>query len=288
MLGKSAPRIGRVLATVCTLVALSTGVTEPVSARETRKPAAVVIKEKAEKKPPAAPKLSFPKNAVELAEEKGAVGLVAHPPKKQDHAQPVTVFLHGMCDEPQNECPWLSDAATERGWLVCPRATLRCEGGGSIWPFDSRFEKSIEGSLSRLSAEYPGTVVTDKRTLVGFSLGAIRAAALAQQPDNGFSSAILIGAKFSLDAKLLRKAGVKRVLLTSGDRDMMKWRMVEQAKKLRRQKYPVAFMSLGNVGHWFPSDMEDKMAKALAWVHGDDSAFEPKTTGELEFVPDAS
>lgn len=235
---------------------------------------------------PSPPKPAFPASGVQLEEEHAKPGFSAFPPKDKATPKPVTVFLHGMCDEPENECPWLASASTDGGWLLCPRATLRCNGGGSIWPGDDRFPKSVEESVERLSFEYPGTVDPDAdRTLVGFSLGAIRAAELAQREGSGFQSVIFIGAKFELDAKRLRKAGVKRVLLTSGDHDMMKWRMVEQAKKLRRQGFPVAFMSLGKVGHWFPNDMEQKMKVAFDWVHGNDRAFEPKSLGELEYVP---
>jgi predicted esterase len=232
------------------------------------------------------PPLAFPPVAVEVSEQGKKPGFFAYPPQDRRSPRPVTVFLHGMCDEPQNECPWIEHASTEHGWLLCPRATLRCNGGGSIWPFDDRFPRSVDASLERLSAEYPGTVdVSKQRTLVGFSLGAIRAAELAQRPGSRWESVILIGAKVELEAKRLRRAGVKRVVLASGDHDMMKWRMVEQAKKLRRQGFPVAFMSLGKVGHWFPRDMEQRMRVALDWAHGDDAAFAPKALGELEFVP---
>lgn len=238
------------------------------------------------KKKETPPKPVFPASVVHVEEDRKKPGFSAFPPKDTNTAKPVTVFLHGMCDEPENECPWLASSSTDGGWLLCPRATLRCSGGGSIWPGDDRFAKSVEESVERLSFEYPGTLDPESdRTLVGFSLGAIRAADLAQREGSGFQSVIFIGAKFELDAKRLRKAGVKRVVLTSGDHDMMKWRMVAQAKKLRRQGFPVAFMSLGKVGHWFPNDIEQKMKVAYEWVHGNDSAFEPKTAGELEFVP---
>jgi predicted esterase len=268
-----------VLAGVCALGV----VTAEADARTKMKRANVKL-ELPKSKPKPQPK--FPESEVTLDEVGRAPGLVAYPPKTREKAQPVTVFLHGMCDEPENECPWIAGAATESGWLLCPRAPLRCSGGGSIWPIDDRFPKSVEGSVSRLQTDYPGTVDPDaKRTLVGFSLGAIRAADLVQRKGNGFSSAIFIGAKFELDAERLRKAGVKRVLLAAGDHDMMKWRMVDQAKKLRRGGFPVAFVSLGKVGHWFPSDMRQKMETALDWVHGNDDAFEPERLGELEFVP---
>ena len=92
-------------------------------------------------------------------------------------------------------------------------------------------------------------------------------------------------AKIFPNGALLRKAGVKRIVLAAGERDMMKWQMVGQARRLARQKFPVAFMSMGPVGHWFPRDMDQRLRRALDWVHGDDAAFPPTAPGELAWLP---
>jgi hypothetical protein len=44
-------------------------------------------------------------------------------------------------------------------------------------------------------------------------------------------------------------------------------------------------MTLGKVGHWFPSDFEQRLGRGLAWLHGDDAAFVPREPGEVAWRP---
>lgn len=221
---------------------------------------------------------------VVLQESPTAPGALVYAPQSAG-ARGVTVMLHGMCDEPENECPYFAGAVTRGSWLLCPRARLRCNGGGSIWSWQ-RFEHTVEASVARVASEHPGAIDIERgRTLVGFSLGAIRGMDLAHRSDGRYSAVVLIGAKVHPDARRLRAAGVERLLLAAGDYDMMKWQMAGEARRLVRQGYPAAFMSLGKVGHWFPRDFQQRLAKGLAWAQGDDAAFVPSAPGEVAFRP---
>ena len=162
---------------------------------------------------------SPPRTMTVFYEDRGAPGALVHPPRDETERR-VTVMLHGMCDEPAYECPHFVGAVTEHSWLVCPRATLRCDGGGSIWPWQT-----------------------------------------------------------------LRRAGVERLLLAAGDYDMMKWHMAAEARRLVRQGFPAAFISLGEIGHWFPEDFEERLRRGLRWMNGDDFAFEPSAPGEVVWRP---
>lgn len=231
----------------------------------------------------------IPTGPVKLDAPAGSNHVLLYPPKNADVKRPVTVMLHGMCDEPEYECPHFASSTTGQSWLVCPRANLRCEGGGSIWSADKRLGQTIEDGIARVDAEYAGAVDGEQgRTLIGFSLGAIRGMDIAHAGDGKYRSAILIGAKIYPDAKRLRKAGVQRLVLAAGEHDMMKWHMVAQTKKLIRQGYPAAFMSMGKIGHAFPRDLGERMERALAWASGDDAAFVPSESGELAFGGEAA
>ncbi len=199
---------------------------------------------------------------------------------------PVAVMLHGMCDEPQYECPYFVGATQTPRWLLCPRASMRCEGGGSIWSFRD-FQRTVEASVHHAKRLHPHSLDDSQRILIGFSLGAIRGIDVLHEGAGRYQGGILIGAKFYPSASQLRAAGVKRLVLMSGDYDMMKWHMVQQARKLAYQRYPVAFMSTGKIGHWFPRDFPTHLERAMAWIDGDDAAFRPKRLGELAFVPRA-
>lgn len=225
-----------------------------------------------------------PSGPTVLAEARARPGALVYAPGDPDERR-VTVMLHGMCDEPQYECPYFAETVTRRSWLLCPRATLRCDGGGSIWPWQT-FERDIEASVERVSERHPGELDARRdRTLIGFSLGAIRGMDLAHSGSGRWTRVVLIGAKIHPDAERLRAAGVERLLLAAGDHDMMKWQMAGEARRLVRQGYPAAFMSLGKIGHWFPRDFSVRLERGLAWVHGDDAAFEPSELGEVAWRP---
>jgi predicted esterase len=184
-------------------------------------------------------------------------------------------MLHGMCSEPVRACRHFARTVNERGWLLCPRATRRCEGGGSTWPFTG-FERDVEAGIARVRERHPGKLDERQgRTLVGFSLGAFRALSLAQTSSGTYPRVILIGAKIYPDARLLARAGVERLLLAAGDYDMMSAHMRGRSRWLARQGFPVAFQSYGRVGHAFPGNFSDLLERGLDWVEGQDVALTP-------------
>jgi predicted esterase len=191
----------------------------------------------------------------------------------------MTVMLHGMCNAPEWECPYFADAVQKTSWLICPRASIRCDGGGAIWSWKKKAE-TVEAAVERVKARYPSSVdEASGRTLMGFSLGAIAGMDLAHFGAGKWSSVILIGAKVRPNADLLRRSGVQRLLMVAGEYDMMRGDMFRQTRRLSRQGFPSAFLSLGKIGHAFPADMNDRVAQALAWAHGDDTALEPTGGG---------
>jgi predicted esterase len=202
------------------------------------------------------------------------IPILAYPPVRSHAPAPLMVMLHGMCDAPQNECPSFAMSSTSNNWLVCPRANLQCEGGGTIWSGEPKVRSAlVEQTLQRLRAAFPGRVdEVAAATLVGFSLGSFVAVDVAQRSRGQWKNLLLVGAKIEPDARLLTEAGVENVLLASGDRDMMKWHMVGVASRLQRRGVRASYMSMGNVGHWFADDMDGWLAKAMQWFAGPQNA----------------
>jgi len=225
------------------------------------------------------PPLTFPDGPEILRRSETLPEVHVYPPHRTGAPAPVTVMLHGMCNAPEWECPYFADAVQNTSWLICPRASIRCDGGGAIWSWKNKAE-TVEAAVARVRARYPGSLdETTGRTLMGFSLGAIAGMDLAHFGAGRWSSVILIGAKVRPNAALLRRSGVKRLLMVAGEYDMMRSDMFQQTRRLRRQGFRSAFFSLGKIGHAFPSDMNDRVARALAWVHGDDTALERSSGG---------
>ncbi len=206
-------------------------------------------------------------------ETKDEPGMVAYPPLDRSVPRPVTVMLHGMCSEPERACRHFADTVTREGWLLCPRAAKRCDGGGSIWP-QQGFDEQIEAGIERVRRRHPGELDdAGGRTLIGFSLGAFRALDMAHHGQGRYPRVILIGAKIYPDAERLRAAGVERLLLAAGDWDMMQPHMQGRTRALIRRGFAAAFQSYGAIGHAFPSNFAELLQRSLAWTRGDDAAL---------------
>lgn len=216
----------------------------------------------------------------ELEQGRAVSGVVVYPPSDSQQSRSLVVMLHGMCGAPESECPAYANATRTSDWLLCPRAGLRCGGGGATWQ-SSGLAESVESAIRRTAERRPELSTVEDRVLVGFSLGGIRGMDLAHQGQGKWQGVILIGAKVYPDPVKLRAAGVERVLLAAGDYDMMSPHMAAQARKLIRRGYPAAFMSLGKVGHRFPDHYEEYLSRALRWVKGEDNAFIPQGPAEI-------
>jgi predicted esterase len=142
-----------------------------------------------------------------------------------------------------------------------------------MWDWQGKYA-TVDGAVERVVRHGQGLVDAEAgKILIGFSLGALAAVDIAHRGQGGWSKLLLIGAKVYPNATLLKRAGVRRVLLASGERDMMRWHMTEQARQLDRQGVPSTFMSLGDVGHWFARDMDGWMVGALAWLEQEDGPY---------------
>ncbi len=204
----------------------------------------------------------------------GAADVLVYPPRDADGERaPVAVMLHGMCGMPENTCPWFAASVARKSWLVCPRGTSRCEGAGSVWQWKDN-TALVDAAVKRVAAAHPGMV--DDRTngtLIGFSWGALAALDVAQRGDGRWSSLILVAADVKPDAARLARAGVRHVYMGAGNGDMMRDPMLAASRRLASQGVPAIFVSLGNVGHTFPPDMETWVAGAVAWTRADDDAL---------------
>lgn len=199
--------------------------------------------------------------------------MLAYPPREAGK-KPLVVMLHGMCDAPDNECPAFAGSATSDRVLLCPRANLRCDGGGTIWSGKPELRVSlVNDAVARAGVAMNDTVDTSvKPTLIGFSLGSFVAVDVAQRAPGKYKNLILLGAKIEPDAKLLKAAGIESVVLGAGDRDMMKWHMVKVAADLQKKGVRATFMGMGDVGHWFAEDMNGWLTKAMSFLEKKDES----------------
>jgi predicted esterase len=196
--------------------------------------------------------------------------LVYAPRDAHDAARPVTVLLHGMCGDPRYACAPFVDVTTTRSWLVCPRGEEAC-GAGASWRLRATEDTQVvEASVRATASEHAGQVdVAAPRVIVGFSLGGIAAVQIAQGSSGTYEGLVVIESIVHPDAALLKRAGVKRVVLAAADLDITSAPLRKDAKTLATQGLPTLFVSLGQYGHGYPPDIADRMHDAMQWVGGD-------------------
>lgn len=201
----------------------------------------------------------------------GAWG-VAYAPADASVRRPAIVFLHGMWASPEDSCPTFAAAATQFGFLVCPRGNAPL-GEGKMWAGTyADAALPIHAALDAASTLAPGRLDRSAEgTLLGFSNGAYFAAEVALREPGHWTGLVLISMKLDLDANALRHAGVRRVVLAAGDADAAEPTMRSLAARLRASGLDARFMSLGPVGHEFPPDMDRRMGEAIAWVRSPNS-----------------
>lgn len=207
---------------------------------------------------------------VELPASEQELAVVLYPAATPG-ARRVTVVLHGMCGEPRNTCAHFAAQVTKDEHLVCPRARQRCEGAGASWPAQG-FAEPIERAVARAEAVLGDRVERGVgRTLIGYSLGAYRAAELLQRGGGDYRRALLIGARLSMDESRLRRGGLERLVLAAGAWDMTYSPMQREAARLAKTGTFVRFLSLGAVGHAFAPSFGRYLEEARGWLAEDGS-----------------
>ncbi|MGC4087885.1 MAG: alpha/beta fold hydrolase [Polyangiaceae bacterium] len=202
---------------------------------------------------------------LETAQEPGVVVY----PARASGVRPVVVLLHGMCGEPERTCAHFAELVTRDAHLICPRARQRCAGGaGSTWSKGAG--RDVEAAVQRGLTTLPASRVNgERRTLIGYSLGAFVALEIAEAAHGVYPEVMLIGARIFPNARLLQQNGVERLLLAAGDWDMTSAHMQQQSKRLARAGVEARFLGLGPVGHAFTPTLPSYVSVALSWLRGE-------------------
>jgi predicted esterase len=217
-----------------------------------------------------APPVTFPAHRSQLAVPENNP-LELYPPRAASGAMPLTVALHGRDMDPLDMCERWNEEARDRSWLVCPAGNSP-SADTFDWsgPAEERLA-ALDAQLGAVDSAYGPLVDHDHGdVLVGFSRGAFQARDFVYARPGRVRGMILLGAAVKLDAEKLRAAGVRRVVLASGDNDEARPSMQHTAARLAASQLPARFLSLGPYWHVLPpKDLDKVMRDALAWVRED-------------------
>jgi predicted esterase len=178
--------------------------------------------------------------------------------------------LHGVCNPPAYACGYWVQAASERGFLICPTGNARCGAGqynAPTWTLDADgMDRDLELAISAVDAQSPGELEREGAILTGFSKGAYAAATIAAKHPGRWPYLILNEADVSLSAKALRAAQVRAVALIAGELSGQAAGEKRTAAALEKDGFPVKLWLMPKAGHFYSADIDQIMREAIAFV----------------------
>lgn len=213
---------------------------------------------------------ALPKERVDMQLSSGSK-LHLYPPLSEGPA-PVVFMLHGMCNDPLATCAYWNRAGREAGWLACPAGNSVCGAAGAPnWTGEGEQKAAhLDRAASALRGTYGAHVAQPgDDILIGFSRGAFVARDVAYARAARYRGLILIGAAMVPDARRLKAAGIRRVVMACGDHDGARPTMVRATALMNAAGLETRFVSTGRIWHQLPPNLEEILREQLAWVRAD-------------------
>jgi predicted esterase len=187
--------------------------------------------------------------------------------------------LHGVCNPPGYACGFWTNAASDRGFLVCPEGNARCGAASYNAPTwtesEAAMDADLEQAIATVMSERPGEIGREGAILTGFSRGAYAAATIAVMHPNRWPYLILTEANVPLDARTLTRAGVKAVALVAGEWGTQIAGERKTTAALQAQGFRAKLWAMPKVGHFYSANVDAIMAEAIAFVLEGEAAPAP-------------
>lgn len=184
-----------------------------------------------------------------------------------DSGRPI-VYLHGMCSESRSDLQAWNSSVRSFGTILALRGDATCADptGGSTWTsnidaIDRRIDAAVAAVQARgVNLDGSGVI------LIGESLGATRAEALATTFPSKYERLVLVGAPQIPSAKNLERA--RAVALLAGEKEP-KQNMLAGTSALRAQGLSARFWELPEATHGTYGPQGDRiMGEAVGFVSG--------------------
>jgi pimeloyl-ACP methyl ester carboxylesterase len=171
------------------------------------------------------------------------------------------VFLHGLCGHGMGYLQSFQFAAAKRGVWVAPHGDVACGGELRSWSGKlPEIQRQIEAAFRAAGVTQP----PKRATLVGYSLGATLALALARKHPEAYSRLVLIAAPSVPAPHGL--SHLESVVMMSGTRDRRDL-MQAGARAFTGAGIPATFQSLPDASHGqMGTSPETSMDVALTWL----------------------
>jgi pimeloyl-ACP methyl ester carboxylesterase len=198
-------------------------------------------------------------------------------PFQEQGPAPLTVLLHGICNNPKVTCGWFQPGDLAPSWQVCPAGNSPCGRDSYQWSTSPapRLEEHVSSGLARVQERYGERISREGAVLVGFSLGAFAAVSLLSSGTRRFDGLVLVGASVAPTPEQIALAGVRRVAFAAGDFDSAAPAMRRAAAALEKQGIQARYESLGRTGHVIPDSTSAPIGRLIDWARDQAHAGAP-------------
>jgi predicted esterase len=175
------------------------------------------------------------------------------------------VYLHGRCGDPTAFRAW-AEAGVKFGTILSLKGDQKCKGSGRTkWTEDgAKLDRRITRAIEVARTELGIDLDTERRLVVGYSQGALRAELLGTKFPKRYPRTVLIaGPRAPRPTSLVRS---EAVLLVVGDHDARE-HLSEAATKLVRAGRAVRYLELPGARHGeYGSDAPRVFSEGLTWL----------------------
>lgn len=173
----------------------------------------------------------------------------------------MVIVLHGNFDRPEWECETWKEVAGFYGWILCPRgvrtpwATL----AEDRWTYrgSEAVRREIEAAMRALEQRYPDRVTREGTVLVGFSLGANLAPAIARSDPGVYPYLVLVeGGGKQMErtwVAALKRSGVRAVGLAMS-LPHLRNKARQALPRFERAGIRAVFVDMQGAGHGYRGD----------------------------------
>lgn len=175
------------------------------------------------------------------------------------------VYLHGRCGDQRAFTAW-AEAGLEFGTIVSIKGDQRCKAGGRAkWTEDpARLDRRITKALDIVAKELGVTIDGERRLVIGYSQGALRAESLSTKFPERYPRAVLVAGPRAPRPTSLTKS--EAVLLVVGDHDARQ-HLSEAASKLAGSGRRVRYLELPGARHGeYGSEARRVFSEGLGWL----------------------
>lgn len=194
------------------------------------------------------------------------------------------VYLHGRCGDPTAFTAW-AETGSRFGTIVSLKGDQKCKAGGRTkWTEDpARLDRRITNALEAIRDQLGLPLDLDRRLVVGYSQGALRAESLGTRFPERYPRAVLVAGPRAPKPTSLTKS--EAVLLLVGDHDARQ-HLSEAATKLKSRGRAVRYLELPGARHGeYGTEAARVFSEGLGWLVETPTRWRPEGESHNVGVP---